>query len=155
MDAGVEREHADRGSIFMTMSKITDASFWKDVATSRRGWKRSTASARTSSAVSGSRSSVRDSTAVMRLDRALALAADDLEGDVAVPVDEAVHRLEAELDRQREVADLRPRTRLVPTRAAKALNSSPSSRSASYKRSQRSTASGTRLAGRRTFRRVP
>src|SRR6185312_6549708 len=36
----------------------------------------------------------------------------------------------------------------VPTRAAKALNTSPSSRSASYLRIQRSTAPGTRLAGR-------
>ena len=43
----------------------------------------------------------------------------------------------------------------VPTRRAKSLNSSPSSRSVSYQRSQRSTASGTRLAGRRSFRRAP
>src|SRR5919201_5186206 len=45
--------------------------------------------------------------------------------------------------------------RVWPTRSAKSLNASPSSRSASYMRTQRSTASGTRLAGRRTFRRVP
>ena len=40
-----------------------------------------------------------------RSDRAFAFASDHLEGDVAAPVDEHVHRLEAELDRQREVAD--------------------------------------------------
>ena len=34
-------------------------------------------------------------------------------GTSAVPVDEVVHRLEAELDRQREVLDLRPRSALV------------------------------------------
>src|SRR5215208_656156 len=45
--------------------------------------------------------------------------------------------------------------RAWPTRSANALNVSPSSRSASYIRTQRSTASGTRFAGRRTFRRVP
>src|SRR5215204_2555027 len=45
--------------------------------------------------------------------------------------------------------------RACPTRSAKSLNTSPSCRSASYIRTQRSTASGTRFAGRRTFRRVP
>src|SRR4051794_39589328 len=45
--------------------------------------------------------------------------------------------------------------RLGPTRSANALNGSSSSRPASYIRSQRSTASGTRLAARRTLRRVP
>src|SRR3954454_16209869 len=45
--------------------------------------------------------------------------------------------------------------RRPPTRSAKALNSSPSSRSDSYMRTQRSIASGTRLAARRTFRRAP
>src|SRR3954469_541688 len=45
--------------------------------------------------------------------------------------------------------------RFAPTRSAKALNASPSRRSASYMRTQRSTASGTRLAARRAFRRVP
>src|SRR4051812_22334289 len=45
--------------------------------------------------------------------------------------------------------------RLVPTRSAKALNSSPSRRSASYIRTQRSTASGTRLAARRVLSRAP
>src|SRR6185312_10034853 len=40
-----------------------------------------------------------------RLYRALALSTYHLEGDVAVPVDEVVHRLQAELDRQRELLD--------------------------------------------------
>ena len=71
---------------------MTDASFWNEQAIAMRS-NRSTASASTPRA--GRRS-----------DRALALAADDLERDVALPVDEVVHRLEAELDRQREVADL-------------------------------------------------
>src|SRR3954464_13228992 len=43
----------------------------------------------------------------------------------------------------------------VPTRSTKASNASPSSRSRSYMRIQRSTASGTRFAGRGTFSREP
>src|SRR4051794_8113665 len=43
----------------------------------------------------------------------------------------------------------------APTRSTNLSNGSPSSRSDSYSRIQRSTASGTRLAGRRTLRRVP
>ena len=45
--------------------------------------------------------------------------------------------------------------RKVPTRSANALNASPYSRSLSYIRSQRSTASGTRLAASRTLSRAP
>ena len=53
-------------------------------------------------------------------DRALALAALDLVGLGAAPVDELVHRLEAELDRQRQVLDLRPRTgRCRPARRSR------------------------------------
>src|SRR6516225_6518227 len=40
-----------------------------------------------------------------RLHRALALAPDDFKRSVAVPVDEFVHRLQGEVDRQREVLD--------------------------------------------------
>src|SRR5581483_8357863 len=52
---------------------------------------------------------------LMRSDRALALAADDLERRLLGPVDEVVHVLQAELDRHREVLDpclelLRPDT---------------------------------------------
>ena len=71
------------------------------------------------------------------------------------PVDERAHRVRGRTrpaSRGRAPASSNV---LAPTRAAKALNSSPSSRSASYRRIQRSTASGTRLAGRRTFRRWP
>ena len=45
--------------------------------------------------------------------------------------------------------------RSVPTRSTKSLNSSPSLRSPSYRRTQRSTASGTRFAGSRALRRWP
>src|SRR6476469_8821975 len=37
--------------------------------------------------------------------RALALAANDFEWDVAVPVDELVHRLQSEIDRHRQILD--------------------------------------------------
>src|SRR5436309_814671 len=43
----------------------------------------------------------------MRSDRALALAAHDLERRLLGPVDEVVHVLQAELDRHREVLHLR------------------------------------------------
>ena len=46
------------------------------------------------------------SSASCALDRALALAALDLVGAGAVPVDELLHRLEAELGRQGQVLDL-------------------------------------------------
>src|SRR3954454_2065222 len=45
-------------------------------------------------------------TAAIALDGALALAADDLEGLMPVPVDEVVHGLEAELHRERQLLDL-------------------------------------------------
>src|SRR5215210_2764219 len=80
------------GSSRTSASTSTDSSFWKEHSrTSPLPW-RSTACSRTSSAVIAS-------------DRALALAADDLERHVLAPVDEVVHRLQAELDRHREVAD--------------------------------------------------
>src|SRR5436305_4257121 len=44
---------------------------------------------------------------LMRSDRAFALAADDLERRALGPVDEVAHVLQAELDRHREVLDLR------------------------------------------------
>src|SRR3954447_25451371 len=96
-----------------SMSMITEASFWKEQATYRRGWNRSTAYARTSSAETASRSMSGVSraaspvapAATATLDRALAFAADYLVGLRAAPVDELVHGLERELDRQRQVAD--------------------------------------------------
>ena len=91
--AGVEREEARVAARSRSsMSMITDSSFWKEQATS--------------SALEALDDAARGPPrrAWSRLDRALALAPDDLEGHVAVPVDEVVHGLEAELDRQREVA---------------------------------------------------
>src|SRR3954451_24143317 len=94
------------GSIRSSMSMITDASFWKEHATYRRGWKRSTRYSRTDSAVSPSKSGGRSTGGAWRLMAlygALALAAHDLVRLVALPVDEVLHVLEVELDRQREV----------------------------------------------------
>ena len=61
------------------------------------------------------------------LDRALALAALDLVRVLALPVDEVVHVLEAELDRQREVLH-GGASSSSPTRSTNSLNSSPSLR---------------------------
>src|SRR5436305_8170951 len=99
------------GSIRSSMSMITDASFWNEHATYRRGWKRSTRYSRTDSAVSPSKSGGRSTGGVWRLmarsNRAFALAADDLVRLVALPVDEVLHVLEVELDGQREVLGAR------------------------------------------------
>src|SRR3954452_20284923 len=70
--------------------------FSSSAATSRMMW--------IASASRTSRCDTRPVTSVMS-DRALALAADDLERHLAVPVDELAHRLQAELDRHGEVAD--------------------------------------------------
>src|SRR4051812_41530600 len=98
------KKRAD-GSIRSSMSMITDASFWNEQATYRRGWKRSTRYSRTDSAVSPSKSGGRSIGGAWRLmsNRALALATHDLVRLVALPVDEVLHVLEVEFDRQREI----------------------------------------------------
>src|SRR4051794_5318874 len=90
------------------MSMITDASFWKEQATYRRGWKRSTTYSRTSSALARSRLGwAMTAMALSRpLDRALPFAADDLVGLAAAPVDELLDVLEGELGGQAEVLHL-------------------------------------------------
>src|SRR3954471_4766702 len=108
------------------MSMITDASFWNEHATYRRGWKRSTRYSRTDSAVSPSKSGGRSmggawsdisrsapaakcsgqaALLAMRrsLDRAFPFAAHDLVRLVALPVNEMLHVLEVEFDGQREI----------------------------------------------------
>src|SRR3954466_7691896 len=103
------KKRAD-GSIRSSMSMITDASFWNEHATYSRGWKRSTRYSSTDSAVSPSKSGGRSMGGAWRLmsNRALALAAHDLVRLVTLPVDEVLHVLEVEVDRQRQVL----RTRL-------------------------------------------
>src|SRR3954464_6867711 len=76
--------------------EYSSTGFSSSAATSRMMW--------IASASSASRWGSARVTSVMRSDRALALAPDDLERHVAVPVDELVHRLQAELDGHREVA---------------------------------------------------
>src|SRR2546421_5063345 len=88
------------------MSMITDASFWNEVATYRRGWKRSTRYSSVSSALAGSRLGWL-STGMSALDGALPFAAHDLVRLVPAPVDEVLHRLDAELEGQREVLGAR------------------------------------------------
>src|SRR3954451_5221714 len=91
------------------MSMITDASFWNEHATYRRGWKRSTRYSRTSSAVPSSKSGGRSTggAGMAMSDGALAFTADDLVRLVPLPVDEVLHVLEVELDGQRQVLGAR------------------------------------------------
>src|SRR4051794_35218801 len=98
------KKRAD-GSIRSSMSMITEASFWNEHATYSRGWKRSTRYSSTSSAVPPSKSGGRSIGGAWKAisDRALALAAHDLVRLVPLPVDEVLHVLEVELDRQRQV----------------------------------------------------
>src|SRR5215213_3469948 len=98
------KKRAD-GSIRSSMSMITDASFWNEHATYRRGWKRSTRYSRTVSAVSPSKSGGRSTGGawrLMQLDRAFPFATNDLVRLVALPVDEVLHVLEVEFDGQRQ-----------------------------------------------------
>src|SRR5262249_14157550 len=100
--------------------RSTDSSFWKEHSSTARSpwreasrsvWVRLSAASDTAVApcvwlsVGCIRFSPRLSVAyfAMQLDGALALAAADFERHVPVPVDELVHRLEAEVDREREV----------------------------------------------------
>src|SRR3954454_5670440 len=93
------KKRAD-GSIFRSMSMITDASFWNEQATYRRGWKRSTTYSRTCSALARSRLGWAITAMAKRpSDRALPLAADDLVRVAAAPVDEQLDVLEVELGR--------------------------------------------------------
>src|SRR3954447_18036762 len=92
------KKRAD-GSTRSSMSMITDASFWKEQATYRRGWKRSTRYSRTSSAVPSSKSGGRSTVGAGAVisNRALALASHHLVWLVAFPVDEELHVLEVEV----------------------------------------------------------
>src|SRR4051794_15507796 len=99
------KKRAD-GSIFRSMSMITDASFWNEQATYSRGWKRSIVYSSTSSALARSRLGWLMTAIRWWLDRALAFAANHLVGVGAAPIDEVLDVLEGEVHGQREVLHL-------------------------------------------------